>query len=251
MPRSVLRSCQLNMTNSSSDRPAAPDYPKLLSLAVHEMRTPASVIAGYLRMILNDPSAPLDERHRRMLVEAEKGCTRLVDILAELSDLGKLDAGTAVLHDDRFDLFELARTVTASVHEPLDREVALEYRGLTTGAPVRGDKARVMAALTVVIRAVVREQPSNTIVVVDAQRAVQDGRPFARIVVAPEPDLARAASVPPSEFDDRRGGLGLGLPLARRVVGKHGGAIWSPMPEDGTLLPIGARGAIALALPLE
>ena len=29
-------------------------YPKLISLAVHELRTPASVVGGYLRMLQRD-----------------------------------------------------------------------------------------------------------------------------------------------------------------------------------------------------
>ena len=32
----------------------AEDYPTLISLAVHELRTPASVVGGYLRMLQRD-----------------------------------------------------------------------------------------------------------------------------------------------------------------------------------------------------
>lgn len=238
------------MPNTPATTPAVAEYTRLISLAVHEMRTPTSVVVGYLRMLLNDTAAPLNERQRRMISEAEKACGRLVDMLGELSDVGKLDAGTAAIKDERFDLFALVHEVTGRVHEPLDREVGLVSRGRAVGGDFHGDRARIGAMLTVVIRAVVREQPAATTVIVDAQPITRDGRPFARIVVSPEPDLERAAGTTPVEFDDRRGGLGLGLPLARRVVSRYGGHIWSPAPPEGEPLPIGSRGAIVILLPL-
>ncbi len=236
--------------------PADPDavaaeYLRLISLAVHEMRTPASVVGGYLRMLQNDKGMPLGERHRRMVDEAEKSCVRLIDLLAELSDLGKLDAGTAAVKTEAFDVFELLRSVAAEAPPVTDRQVYLETRGAAEGGPICGDLTRLRAALSVVVRAVMREQPSETRVVADAQRLTIEGRPTARLIVAPETDLGRAGTAPPAELDDRRGGLGLGLPMARRVIARHGGSIWSPATQDGEELPIGSRGAILVSLPLS
>src|SRR5689334_17456762 len=104
-------------------------YPELLSLAVHELRTPASVVGGYLRMILRDGSQPLGERHRKMIEEAEKSCARLVALIAELSDVGKLDAGLLALQQQPVDAFALVAEVAEHVHEASDREVRLEVRG--------------------------------------------------------------------------------------------------------------------------
>ncbi len=226
------------------------EYTRLISLAVHEMRTPASVVGGYLRMVLNDATTPLEPRQRRMLEEAEKSCARMVALLTEFSDLGKLDAGLASIRTERFDIFELIRDVAGNVHEAEDREVRLELQGLTSGGLLEGDRTRLRSSLDFVMRAVMREQPTATVVVADAQRVTVDGTPQARLVVAPAPDLARSSGSAVSGFDDHRGGLGLGLPIARRVVARFGGAIWSPLPVDGTELPLGQRGAIVVRLPL-
>ena len=77
--------------------PSQNPYPPLLSLAVHEFRTPASVVGGYLRMLQKDQDPPMSERQRHMIDEAEKSCARLVAIVAELSDIGKLDSGIVKL----------------------------------------------------------------------------------------------------------------------------------------------------------
>ena len=49
----------------------------------------------------------------------------------------------------------------------------------------------------------------------------------------------------PGPFDDRRGGLGLALPLARRVIERHGGRLWAPADEA-----LG-RGSAIVSLPLS
>src|SRR5207253_4509004 len=100
------------MSSNSPARPlAARADPQLLSLAVHEFRTPASVVGGYLRMLQRDTDPPLSERQRRMVDEAEKSCARLVAIVAELSDLGKLDSGAIALARQPIDLFQTIREV--------------------------------------------------------------------------------------------------------------------------------------------
>lgn len=226
------------------------DYTRIISLAVHEMRTPASVVGGYLRMLLTDATVPLESRQRRMVEEADKACQRLVALMAELSDLAKLDSGAAKLNADRLDLFELTREVAALVREGDERGLVLDVQGPATGALISGDRTRLRAALDVVIRAVMREQPASTVVVVRAVQTFDGGRPHARLIVAPAPDVDRAAASPGGPFEEHRGGLGLGLPLARRLLANIGGRIWSPTPPEGTELPLGARGAIVILLPL-
>jgi len=230
---------------------AVAEYARLMSLAVHELRTPTSVVGGYLRMLQKDTSAELSERQRRMIDEAEKSCARLAALIGELSELSKLDAGTAAVKTEEFDIFQLVAEVAHQLHDTQDRQVQLDMRGPSSGGQMTGDRTRLKTAFDVIMRAVVREQPSATTVIVESRRALRDGRPVAWVTVAPEPDLARALASRPASFDDVRGGLGLALPIARRVIDRHGGRIWSALPEEGVELPVGSRGAIVASLPLS
>jgi signal transduction histidine kinase len=202
-------------------------------------------------MLQKDTSAALSERQRRMIDEAEKSCARLADLIGELSDLSKLDAGTAAVKTEEFDIFELVAEVAHEIHEGRDREVQLNTRGPTSGGRITGDRTRLKTALAFIVRAVVREQPAATTVVVQSTRAMRDGRAVASVTVAPEADLSRARESEPVSFDDARGGLGLGLPIARRVFDRHGGRVWSALPDQGVELPLGSRGAIVASLPLS
>jgi signal transduction histidine kinase len=222
------------------------DYAELLSLAVHEFRTPASVVGGYLRMLLRDNDAPLTDRQRRMVEEAEKSCGRIVELVGELSEIAKLDRGAIVMGDDPFDLFSMLEELASSVHEARDRDVHLQVRGEPAGAPLRGDLPRMRAAFAAFCRAVLREQASPSIVVADRRRVKKDGTLAALVVVAPERELQRALDGAPAPFVDWRGGLGLALPIARRVIERHGGTVWSPRQTDG-----GSSEAIVVSLPVN
>src|SRR5262245_44924295 len=134
--------------------PTVEHYPQLISLAVHEFRTPASVVGGYLRMVQRDTDHPLSERQRRMIEEAEKSCARLVALIAELSDVGKLDAGLLPFSIQTLDLFALVDDVAAHVHEARDRDVRLEVRGDGNPARLAGDAARLRSAFDAVFRAI-------------------------------------------------------------------------------------------------
>src|SRR5947208_13712119 len=138
---------------STSDDSPTDACARLLSLAVHELRTPASVVGGYLRMLQREADAPLTERQRKMVDEAEKSCARLVALIAEMSEISKLDAGLVALRREPFDLFPLVQDVAGSVHEAAEREVGLQVRGEGSGASLLGDAAPLDCALVAIFRA--------------------------------------------------------------------------------------------------
>jgi signal transduction histidine kinase len=226
-------------------------YARLLSLAVHELRTPASVVGGYLRMLQRDGESPLSDRQRRMVDEAEKSCARLVALVGEMSEVSKLDGGTAAIHTEGFDLFHLIHEVAASVHEAEDRDVHLQVRGESAGAPMTGDATRMRAALAAFFRAVLREQPASTTVVADARRRGEADAATATLVVAREADVQRSYDAPAGPFDEKRGGLGLALPIAVRVVERHGGRVWSPALPGQADAGLAGRSAVIVSLPLS
>jgi len=234
---------------NATDPMTKESYPQLLSLAVHEFRTPVSVVGGYLRMLQRDAADPLTDRQRKMIDEAEKSCARLVAIIAQLSDISKLDAGLIGLARQPLDVFPLMSEVAEHVHDAEDREVHLEVRGEAAGATVLGDAARLRTAFEAILRAILREKPGPCTVVADRHRTTAAGPSSAVIVIAEEADVQAVYDGAPGTFDERRGGLGLELPLARRIIEGHGGRVWSPALVAADDEPR-ARGSAVISLPL-
>jgi signal transduction histidine kinase len=229
-----------------------------MSLAVHELRTPVTVVAGYLRMLLREQAGPLSEKQKKMLEEADRSCSRLGALVAEMSEFGKLESGEVALACQDFDLVSLAAELASGLHDGEDRGVRLEARAPEAVAMreigkneirVAGDRTRIAAAVKALMQSAVRERVEPGILFVRCSVAGPvDGKAPRWAVVAigddaAMPDLERAALEPPDVFDEWRGGLGLALPVARRVIEKHGGAVWCASGPA-------ARATAALRLPL-
>lgn len=237
------------MSSSPRSTPALANdsYPHLLSLAVHEFRTPVSVVAGYLRLLQRAGGDPLTDQQRKMLNEAEKSCARFVTLIAEMSDISKLDSGQIALARQPLDVFALVGDVAEHVHESSD-DVHLQVRGEAAGAPATGDAVRLRAAFEAVFRAILREKAGPCTVIAERRRLTREGQPSAVIVVADESDVQTVYDSPTRAFDEKRGGLGLALPLARRVIEGHGGHLYSPAPREGD--DARARGSAVISLPI-
>jgi signal transduction histidine kinase len=219
-------------------------WTELLSLAVHELRTPAGVVGGYLRMLQSDAADPLTERQLKMITEAEKSCARLVAIVAEMSEFSKLEAGLIEMARQPVDLFPLVEEVANHMHESQDRGVRIEVGGAAKGAMIQGDQLRLRQAFSSIFKAIVREQTAACTVVVDRRLVDRgDGSSSAIIVIAQAETVQTAYESAPAPFDEKRGGMGLSLPLARHVIEGHGGKIAAP---SGAAV----RGAAIVTLPI-
>src|SRR3982751_573028 len=133
--------------------PIDPRWPKVLSLSVHEFRTPMTVVSGYIRMLLKDRAGALNDQQRHLLQEAEKSCGRLSALLVEVSELSNLEAGTASMNKNRTDLHSALAQAVAQLPPLPDREVPVIIEPASGEAPVNGDPVRLAQALGSVIAA--------------------------------------------------------------------------------------------------
>jgi signal transduction histidine kinase len=219
--------------------PADEAWPRLMSLAVHELRTPVTVVAGYLRLVLKGRVGPVADEQRRMLEEAEKSCARISALLAEMSDLAHLELGDAAVSSRAADLSAVLREVVEGAAQGPDIP-AVTLRDDRPGGPMQGDPARLKAAFAALLHAVQRELPLESSVIVE--RSSRDGSTVVAIgrtdAIAELSDSASRVAAPAdgSEgFDELRGGMGLALPLARHVIHRHAGrlVVLSDRPQAG------------------
>ena len=228
-----------------SNGPADPRWPRLLSLTVHEFRTPMTVVAGYIRMLLKDRAGPLTDQQRRLLEEAEKSSARLAGLIAELSELAGFEAGTATFNRSEVDLRAVLREAAEGLPPLPDRDVAVDVTTEDGAAAVQGDATRLRTAFAAIIAALRREIVTSDRLLVRERVRLYADRPHAWIAMADSdrmPRIEQADGESLGVFDEWRGGSGLSLALARRVLTAHAGLIWSPTEEP--------KAAAVIALPL-
>jgi signal transduction histidine kinase len=219
------------MPNSTTN----PRWPKLLSLTVHEFRTPLTVVTGYIQMLLKDRAGHLSDAQRHLLEEAEKSCARLSCLLAEVSELSALEGAAAPFNCAPLDLRVVLGESLKTLPDLPDRQVHLELSMPVEPLTIFGDATRLRQALSAVIAALRREVVTSDRLFVHAAPRTLDGTTNVRLSIAEATRLDRVRASGPDElttFDEWRGGCGLSLANARRVIEAHGGFIWSPRDES-------------------
>jgi len=218
------------MTHGPAAAATDPRWPKVLSLAAHELRSPLSVVAGYIRMLLRDRTNPASDMHRRLLEEAEKSCGRISVLLGELSELSQLESGTAPYNRSNIVLKTVLTDAVAALPDLTDRSLAIDV-SVAEDVRVHGDAVRLRTAFASLLHAIRREIVASDRLLVRVEMPPTPGGFSIRITLAEPSRMAEIERLDASAlatFDEWRGGNGLSLPNARRIFEAHGGQIFSP-----------------------
>ncbi len=198
-----------------------------LCVAGHELKTPLTVLQLQLHAFLNRGEA-LNEEDRERVERAQRQADRLTDLVEELLDVSRINAGRLELvTGGQCDLAELVQAVAGGLAEPAKRagcELELQVPGPVLGAWDRGRIEQVLAKL---LGNAVKYGAGRPI-----QLSVQGAKDRARLIVRDHgpgiriEDQARIFNRFERAASSRNyGGLGLGLWIARQVVEAHGGVI--------------------------
>jgi two-component system sensor histidine kinase KdpD len=216
----------------------------LLASISHDLRTPLAVIAG-ASSALNDSSTPFDEPSRRLLASSiEQKANEMTQIISNVLDLMRLEAGSVALHRDW-------QTVDDLVGSALDRlKLQLAAHPVKVDLPpelppVYVDGALMLQVFTNLLENAAKHTPPQTRITVRASAAEAS----VRVVVDDTgPGLPGDPDRLFEKFQRGRdegttGGAGLGLAICRAIVNLHGGRIEAARRPGG-----GAR--FMLTLPI-
>jgi signal transduction histidine kinase/DNA-binding response OmpR family regulator len=228
----------------------------------HELRTPLTSIAGALDIVLSGYAGPLSDRQLRYVDMARQAATRMNQLVDQLLDLARAQAGTITVAAAPVQLDRLARQV-------IDRyrgAAATKHLTIVLGASaedisILGDPERLSQVLGNLITNAIRFAPTGG--VIDVQVF---GPPLSEDAVGvsvhnsgePIPADDRERVFEPFSASSRRvGGTALGLSISRSIIEAHGGRIWVESGTAGTkfvfTLPVSAKSekAVQITNPLE
>jgi len=216
---------------------------------VHDIRTPMTVINGYLDMLLKETFGPINDKQRHLLNEIRKSYTKVYGILAEGSELTNIERGKATYARKPADLHAILRTAAEDL-PPLDREVRVDLELGEGNAPILADADRLTKAFRWVIAGIRREVVLTDNLIV---RAARDGNDF-QVRIGDGETVKLFDGVSPDDlpvFNEWRGGVGMTLAVARRILNAHGARILAAphagMKPDGE--PDERKSAALILLP--
>lgn len=206
---------------------------EFLANTSHELRTPLNAIIGFSEILKNELFGPLGSpRYVGYVTDIHDSGQHLLDLINDLLDLAKVEAGHQELHEEPTMVKEL---VEASLRLVRDRAKAnrISLRTeLSDGlVSVLVDERAIKQVLINLLSNAVKFTPEGGLVVVSTDTH-EDGRVEFRVTdsgigMAPE-DIPKALA-PFGQIDGslarRYHGTGLGLPLAVRLVEMHGGTV--------------------------
>jgi signal transduction histidine kinase len=203
----------------------------------HELSTPLTPLAGYLKLLSSGKLGALTPQQQRVIETMVQSVARLTRVVDNLADFASLEAGEAPLIRSAVEPDRLADEVVEEL-KPAIRDARLHVTVLHGGgAPVLADARKLRQAVANVVGNAVKFSPHGGEVLVEVTR--EPGR--IRFVVYDQgpgvaPGEADAIFEPLFHAASRGGeaarlpGSGLGLPVARRIAEAHGGRVWVESP---------------------
>ena len=203
----------------------------------HELSTPLTPLAGYLRLLQAGRLGPLAPQQQRVLDAMVQSVGRLTRIVDNLADFASLRSGEGAILDGEVDPDQLARDVVAELKDPI-RDARLHVVVAPGGGgSVIADPRKLRQAVSNLVQNAVKFSPHGGEVLVEVTRdpvrlrfTVYDQGPGidageGELIFEP---LHHAAAK--WRDDARAPGTGLGLPVARGIAEAHGGRIWVESP---------------------
>jgi signal transduction histidine kinase len=228
-----------------------------LASAAHELKTPVSIVSGYIELLLSEKPGPLNDLQRRTLQDSRANCQRLQRFIQDFLTYGALETGKITMKFEPGDIRACLEEVS-QIWLPLFQEkgVALYFLCPNNLERFSFDYHKVQQVVSNLFKNALKFTPAGGTVWIAAEMHNWDRRKHqksnikeerrsvareqlnsVRVTVAdtgpgiaPEyqqevfDDFFRVPQA--EEIEDISGGSGLGLAIARRLVHGHGGKIW-------------------------
>lgn len=204
---------------------------EFVGMVSHELRTPLTSIKGSVDLLLEAETGELNATQRRFLSTIRRSSDRLINLVNDLLDLSRLEAGRVQLDAHPLDARHLIEDTTANLANLFDaRKQHVEIECEPGLPPILADRQRLEQALVNLLGNAGKYTPDGGDIRVSARRVDQ------------QVEIAVSDSGPGLSPDDQRRvfdkfyragdgltqqqtGSGLGLTIAKSLVELHGGTL--------------------------
>ena len=204
---------------------------KFLSNMSHEFRTPLNSILALSRLLLDHVDGPLTEEQTRQVAFVRKAAEDLFELVNDLLDLAKVEAGKIVIRPVEFDAGHLFGALRGMLRPMLvNPSLQLVFEDADGVPPIQSDESKVSQILRNFISNALKFTERGEIRV-----SVRQDRPDTVVFSVRDTGIGIAAADLERIFEEftqvdgpvqrRVSGTGLGLPLTRKLAALLGGRV--------------------------
>ncbi|MBL4675909.1 MAG: PAS domain-containing sensor histidine kinase [Mucilaginibacter sp.] len=200
---------------------------ELLSLAMHELKTPLSAVKGSLQVMERHLQKQQDEKIHGVAVRALNSLERINRLLNDMAQPVRSQSHDILLQKTQFDVISLVNEITANaglLHQQADIRVSADQNEI----PVFADRFRISQVVTNLLNNAIKYSPGEPVIqiqITSTHSAVTVRVTDQGLGIAPA-DRSKVfqkfyRSVERRAID----GLGIGLYLSSEIIVRHGGVI--------------------------
>jgi PAS domain S-box-containing protein len=203
---------------------------EFLASMSHELRTPLHTIIGFSELLGEELEGPLNDKQQRFVNHIHKDSLHLLELINDVLDLSKIEAGRLELRRESFDARAAIDEVLGSIRPQSEAKRLTLEKNLPDFPPLYADRVRFKQILLNLLSNAVKFTPENGKIRVEAKL---DHDVLEVSVI--DTGIGIASEEQKSVFDKFyqvghttkgvREGTGLGLAITQRLVQEHGGAI--------------------------
>jgi signal transduction histidine kinase len=223
-----------------------------LSTVSHELKTPLTIISGFVDLLKDNAGGNLDEEQVETLGIIRRNASRLSLLINDMLDITRLDAGTFRVDPVDFDAIELVEEVSASFQGILEEKVQALAMDCP-GQPIwlRADRNRIAQVVSNLISNASKYSPQGSEIrlscAVTGERLEISVRDRG-IGISPKDQQKLFTPFFRVDNEETRkvSGTGLGLVIAKSIAELHGGEIaLESAPGEGTTVRLKLPGLLA------
>ncbi len=198
----------------------------------HELRTPLNAIINFSYILARNWHGTVTTEQADYLTRIHNAGELLLQIVNDLLDLAKIEAGQMDLFKEEIDLAAMGVSVMTTIAGVLtDKPIELRQEIPPTLPRVMGDETRIRQVLLNLLGNAAKYTDQGSITL----RAVKNGSNFIKVSI-----IDTGIGIRPEDFNRifeefqqtqeafalRKVGTGLGLPISKKFIELHGGKIW-------------------------
>ena len=205
---------------------------KFLASMSHELRTPLNAVIGFSELLLDGVPGEINDEQRDCLNDILSSGQQLLNLINEVLDLSKVEAGRMELKLENLNLVDVIDEVVQTVKPMLDENRHKIGVSVGDGLPqVHADKSRLRQILLNLLGNAIKFTPPGDKLGIEVTReddwcqvsVVDNGIGIKKEDQEQVFEVFTHAETLPEE---KKGGTGLGLALTKQFVEAIGGRIW-------------------------